>query len=294
MYTLQLLFLSAFVALARAQYCPGTTCSSCLAPQDPNCVWCPTSLECQYTYNTPASCTTTPVENPQLCPAIAPASALTLSLHHAQPLGVVVLVLPVLILLFVFSCSPVERACGIRASLSSVSAYRPSVFVIVLLFLASSLLWLGSLLFVASPSLVWLLSIQTLDFPSDGAVNYVAASAFYFLQCAHLPAISSSSDSCDILQLGDLVNTNSYIPSQVVSFVDSSTTIGIVVYCASAVLLLLPALMTSIATVRVSKLRRYGVPAYLGGCSPASLAVAFSLGLLGFITAAVVLILAEN
>jgi hypothetical protein len=52
--------------------------------------------------------------------------------------------------------------------------------------------------------------------------------------------------------------------------------------------------MTSVATVRVSKLRRYGVPAYRGGCSPASLAVALTVGVLGFVAAAVALIVAEN
>lgn len=279
------------LARSSAQDCSTyTSCASCVAlPQ--NCEWCPSSgsQQCYPAYS-PFSCAVPFITTPPSCPApVPPASPLAVALRHAQPLGAVALAAPALLLVLVLACTPVERACGVRAQ-SAALAQRPSAGAVAVLFLATALLWVGSLLFVVSPNLLWLVSItQTRD---DGTMEYAAASTFYFLQCNHAPG--AASDICDMAKSVDYVNAGTTVPTQLLSYINSGAQIGIVAYIAAAAFLLLPALMTSVATVRASNLRRYGVPAYAGGCSPASLVTALAVGVLGFVIALTLLFVAQS
>jgi len=279
------------IARADAQSCYATSCGACLAPTNVGCEWCASAQACEVASPfSPCAGAALPVTDPSACPApVAPDSALTVALRHARPLGALALAAPALLLLFVFACTPAERACGIRAP-PAAPAHRPAALAVGALFAASAALWVGSLLFAVSPSLLSVVAVTVAR--DDGSMSYAAASASLFYQCAHRPG--DGSDLCDLIRSTDYVDASSDVPTQVVAFVDAGAQIAVAAYAVVAALLFLPALMTGVATVRVSNLRRYGVPAYLGGCSPASLPTALAVGWTGFVVAAVVLAVAEN
>jgi len=116
--------------------------------------------------------------------------------------------------------------------------------------------------------------------------SYLYVTAFSLFQC-QIASSQNSFSGCYIQPLKSL-SQGQFGYSDISGFVNSGQALGGLAITFTVGLLFPAALMSSVATYRLSLLEKYGVPPYTAGCSLASLSVAQSLGWAGFGLAAIV------
>jgi hypothetical protein len=136
-------------------------------------------------------------------------------------------------------------------------------------FAASTLQWLGVCLMIAGPVAPWIVTAP------GGPRDYLYVNAFNVYNCR----TASVASGCEVTSLSSFID---YGDTKLTDFVNRGLALGGVALALSVGLLIPSALMTSVATYRLSLLERFGVPPYTAGCSLASLTVVQVLAWTGF------------
>lgn len=280
-----LLPLLAALAAADPTYCSdASTCGACagaVSKYDGPCGWCDSYGSCQSvssSYCGGRSLTT----NAGSCPV--PLTVEAAAWSSADAMGTLALGALATAATAVMAFSPIERACGRRAATTPAPGTEPSAATIGFTFTGSALLWTALSLLLAAPAAPWITSVR-------GTAGYYYATAFTINTCSKFSP-DSSTYACQTIPLAVYADGDSELGSKLLTKVNEGTTLGAFSLVFAIGLLFPAALMSSLATYRLSMLARHGEAPYSTGCSPANLAVAQTLAWAGAGLMSLILLLA--
>jgi hypothetical protein len=277
---LVLAFSLAFAAAQEPDSCSSiSTCSSCAGAdaryEQYPCAWCPDYNGCVPSNSGYCNGRQT-VSSPRDCPV--PLTVQVAAWQSSDALGTLAIAGVAVVTLAVAAFSSVERACGRRASDGAALAREWGVAPV---FAGAALLWTSLSLLLASPAAPWITALE-------GQQSYYYTTAFATFTCSQDTSVEPPTHVCQSLSLS-YYKRDGLTGSQNLSLkITSGQVLGAFGLIFALGLLLPAALMASIATYRLSMLRRYGEAPYTAGCSLASLAVAQALAWTGFALTCVV------
>ena len=249
------------------------SCSSCAgvtSTYNGLCGWCSYNNQCTST----SSCNGGSIVNSNSCP-VNPTTVAT-AWSAADALGTLSIGVLAVIILAVLIFSPVEKLCGRRA-VSTISTVQPRADTVFTLFVASTLQWLGVCLILAAPIAPWIIVVSD---PYD----YLYANAFNAYNC-QIASPGNTFSGCFVQPLDAFTQMGA--DTNIAGFVNSGQALGGLALAFAVSLLIPAALMTSVATYRLSLLENFGVLPYTVGCSLASLTVVQMLAWPGFVVTSI-------
>ena len=273
MRRLALLAALAACALAQPQNCYSySSCSSCIAAGCYEYVSGGCAGSC--TSSPTSTCDgVTPINNAAQCPA-QPSDAANAGTRSGAA-GIAGLGAAAIALTAFFAYGNVERFCGQKSEPPATAPVRTWV-----LFAASSALWLGLTLQLASPLLPWMVC------SAGSSTSFTLATGFYVQGCnidnngnTICQFTVTWSDYLNVLLVGAQGN-DYYLDER--AYMTEALALGSSSLAFAAVFLLPAAFMVSFAVYRLQRFNRTGVAPYASGFAPTSLLVAQLLGWTSF------------